>query len=355
MSASRALYWRVDLALREPYTIAYETYDSATNFFFRIERPRAFGVGCASPAPEVTGESAEECGAALAAACELLEEVSLPLDTDLRSRLRARMAATPAAGAAVDMALHDLHARTLGVPLHDLWGRARRGAVTSVTLGIESVDETLRRGEDCVAQGFRALKVKGGRDPEEDIERVRRLHERHGPQVELRLDANQGYSEEAAAHVARSLADVLELLEQPLPAGEADAARRLVRALAPLPLVADESFVSLAEGARLCASAACSGLNVKLMKVGSLADASAAARLAGAFGHACMVSCMDESALAIGAALHWALGHPEVRWFDLDGHLDLIEDPAPGAVQLEDGELRPVEKPGLGVDLQPPA
>jgi L-alanine-DL-glutamate epimerase-like enolase superfamily enzyme len=112
--------------------------------------------------------------------------------------------------------------------------------------------------------------------------------------------------------------------------------------------MADESATDLATTVRLLVAGRIEALNIKLMKVGGISPAMALDRVAAAFGVATMVSCMDEAALAIAAGLQFALASPNVRWVDLDGHLDLVDDPTAPSVALERGVLCPAAGPGFG-------
>lgn len=353
MKITRMSAWPVKMRLAEPYTIAYETVTHATNVMLRIETSGGVaGCGCAAPDLQVTGETFQSVQDDFETIIAPQLDGANPLRyARILSRLRKLLDKRPAALAMVDIALYDLLARLAGLPLYLLLGGYRRSMITSVTIGILPLEDTLRQARRRVAQGFCCLKLKGGIDVMADVERVVRVRETVGPGVRLRFDANQGYTESEALRFAHAVHHAgLEFLEQPTPRGHRGALGRISKKT-PIPIMADESLVSLPDAFDLARYPPVDQFNLKLMKVGGLSEAIKIDSVAAAADLAVMVGCMDESALSIAAALHFALARPTVRYADLDGHLDLIDDPAAGAVLLRQGRLYPRETPGLGIEL----
>ena len=353
MKITKIEAWPLDLQLKEPYSIAYETVSEARNVFLRVETSSGLtGFGCAAPDLAVTGETPEMVMEAIQQSAVPALQGSDPLRSAmLLERLSEPMRIHPSALAAVDMALHDILGKTARIPLWKLLGGFRNRIRTSITIGILPLEETAARARGYVQDGFRALKIKGGSDLEEDIRRMLRVRETVGPAIELRFDANQGYTEEEAFRFVKETKSVrIELMEQPTPVGKPDLLGRVTQGVS-IPIMADESLMTLRDAFRLARRDLVDMVNIKLMKVGGIATALQINAVARAAGLEVMVGCMDESALAIAAGLHFALARPNIAYADLDGHLDLLNDPAAGAVTLKDGYLYPSSAPGLGFNL----
>jgi L-alanine-DL-glutamate epimerase-like enolase superfamily enzyme len=341
------------MRLTEPYAIAYETIDHATNVFLRIVTDGAIvGLGCAAPDEHLTGETVESV---LGGIREIAEPVLLGADASrwaapLRC-LSRELSNRPAVRAAVDLALFDILGKSAEIPLWKLLGGCRDCIPTSVTVGILSDRDTVARARQWVNEGFRVLKIKGGRDVESDIARVQMVRAAIGGEIELRFDANQGYTVEQALHfISQTQSARLQLLEQPTPRGQLQSLAQVTRQ-STIPIMADESMMNVRDAFEIARHGLANMVNVKLMKIGGIAEAMEVDAVAGVAGVQCMVGSVDESALGIAAGLAFALSRRNVVFADLDGHLGLENDPAGGAVMLRDGSLFPSEEPGLGLEV----
>jgi L-alanine-DL-glutamate epimerase-like enolase superfamily enzyme len=330
------------LHLKTPFRIAHGTSTVRHNVMVRLDG--AVGEGALAPYYGISQSEVIEYLESLDPD-SLLGEDPLALEDALD-----RLPPGPApARAAIDIALHDYWGRQLGQPLYRLWGlNPARAPLSSLTLGIAE-DETELRQTLRVAQGFPILKLKlGAGSLEEDEAIVRLAREETG--ARLCVDANSAWQVDEAVRLIPRLAryDLL-FIEQPIPRGDSQAWHRLRQALpgGMPPLIADESVHHPQDVPPL--AGAVDGINIKLAKSGGLREARQLIVLARSLGMQVMLGCMVESSVAITAAAHLA---PLVDFADLDGNLNVIDDPYAGAT-MRAGRLVLPSGPGLGVTPRP--
>lgn len=345
--------YRRNLALTKPYTIAYQTTSEVENVFLEIELANGLvGMGAANPDPEVVGETPEQTVQNLQS--DWLSDLigrDIRLFNTMIDEARHQFPDAPGTLAALDIALHDAFALYLGIPVVQFYGQKHRLLLTSVTIGIMNVADTLVEAAEYAKQGFRVLKVKTGLNVDEDVERILTLRETYGSAMTLRVDANQGYTfADLERFLAATRSAEVELIEQPLPVGrEFD--------LVPLSnktrrrLAADESLKDAEMALTLAHQPQPFGIyNIKLMKCGGIRAALDIATIAQSANISLFWGCNDESRVSIAAALHAAFACPNTRYLDLDGSLDLAEDVVSGGFILEDGLMRPTNQAGLGLN-----
>ena len=346
--------YKKDLDLTKPYTVAYTTTTHVENAFIELELENGIiGLGAASPSTFVINEAMDATIANLQN-----EAIQLWVGRDIRhfrSIIEEANVLFPkhsATRCAIDIALHDAFGKYLGIPVLEYYGGKIRPLLTSVTIGISSVEETLQEAKSYRADGFKILKIKTGRNLEEDIERCVKVREQHGDYFKIRVDGNQGYTaEDTIAFVKATKSLGLELVEQPMPAGEEAAMRTLPEDIRKI-IACDESLKNAHSAIELVADPIVCGIfNIKLMKCGGLLGAFDIATIAKAAGLDLFWGCFDESIISITAALHAALACPSTKYIDLDGSFDLAIDIAKGGFELIDGALCPLPSPGFGCEL----
>ncbi len=343
----------VELDLRLPYRTA--THPTGLErigvVFVRFEtRQGQTAWGCAAVDPALTGETMEEVTRVCQACADRALDLN-PLNVEFAlAELAPLTENVRSARCAFDIAFYDLLGLATGLPLHRIMGGYRHRIQTSITLGMAPVKETVEMARDRARQGFLILKLKGGLEPEEDVRRVQAVR-RALPNLTVRLDAEGGYTAQQALDVARTLEHDLEMLEQPTPAADLDELCEVTQQ-SPVPILADESLKGPASALDLASRRAAHGLSIKLTTCGGLHCARQVDAIARAAQMATMVGCIHEPALLIAAGLGLALSSPNVRYGDLDGHFDLIDDPTMPGFFFEDGWLVARDVPGLGCTVE---
>lgn len=345
--------WKTDLGNTKPYTIAFKTVDEVFNAFVEVTLDNGVtGIGAGNPSEYVTGENLDQTMSALTE-----QKLQFLIGRDIRElsqltfEILLHFSATPAARAALDIALHDAFTKFLGVPLVKFLGQKITSLPTSNTIGIKNVAETLREAQEYGERGFTVLKVKLGKDLEEDIERIAKLREKFGKKFTIRIDANQGYDvNQTLQFFSRTEPYDVELIEQPLPAKAVGELKNLPEHVRKK-IAADESLLSAKDAMDLVKPPNAAGIfNIKLMKCGGISQAIKIADIAQQEGVDLFWGCNDESIVSITAALHAAFSCSHTKYIDLDGSLDLSRDEVAGGFILKDGVMYCSEKPGLGVE-----
>ena len=345
----------VELKLREPIRIragGFREIRSITAIFIRLETQRGQSAwGCTLAHPDLTGEKPADTIAVCEECARLVPDLN-PMNMEFSlGELAAFEKMTPSVMCAFDLALHDLLSIAAGMPLYRILGGYRNRIQTSVTIPIAPVQECVQIALRWAKMGFRMLKIKGGLNAEEDVRRVQAIHAAL-PNHFLRLDADEGYTVEQALDVARAINDIVEMIEQPTPAGDLLALGQ-IKTVSRVPIVADQSLHGPEFALELASKHIVDGFSIKLVTCGGLRCAQQIDAIASAAGIATMVSSSVEPALLTSAGLGLALSRPNVRYGDLDGYLHLVDDPSRAGFILEDGWLIATEVPGLGytVDL----
>ena len=344
-----------ELRLKLPYRTIYHREAEVQYIdvvFVRLEtREGQVAWGCAAFDPLLTGETRDEVLRACRACADRARDLN-PLNTEFAlAELAALTEGLPSAQCAFDIAFYDLLGLAADLPLYRLLGGYRDRIQTSVTINVGTVKETVEMARNRADQGFRILKLKGGRDPEEDVRRVRAVYEAL-PGLILRLDAEQGYTVRQAVDVARALVNHLEMLEQPVPADEGVKALQRVTQNSPVPILADESVKGPDSALALATKRAANGLSIKLATCGGLRCARQTEAVARAARLMTMVGCINEPALLTAAGLAFALSSPGVTYGDLDGYFDLADDPTRQRFVLDEGWLIATDVPGLGCTVE---
>jgi L-alanine-DL-glutamate epimerase-like enolase superfamily enzyme len=314
------------------FAIARSSADAFERVILELEADGFTGRGEAAPT-RYYGQDA-------AGVAEALGRVGIRDPWDIEGTLTENDHLPSTALAALDVALHDLAAKRLGVPLYRLLGLARPEPTSAYTLAIAEPETTIEEAKRL--SDFPILKMKvGGWEDVETVGAVAAFSE-----AEIWVDANEAFSPEEASEVARELKGIgVRMIEQLVPASAGPGAlRRATEAARPVPVISDEGAIVARDVPPL--SGCASGVNVKLAKCGGIRRALEMVHTARSLGMTVMLGCFVETSLGIAAAAQIS---GLFDFVDLDGAMLLADDPFRG-IGYEEGRMLLSEEPGLGVE-----
>ena len=356
----------VEIPVRNPYVFSHGVLKAFSNVLVWIHADRGLmGVGESSFVPgggvsEETPESTKPMIDHYLAPALIGED---PFDLErLNQKMDAAVPRNLAAKCGIDLALWDLMGKALGQPAYKLLGGSFDPQILcTYTLSIDSPERMAEQASLRKNQGYKTLVVKIGRDPATDLERLARVREAVGDEVNLRLDANEAFWPEQAIGIIRRMERYHpEFVEEPVKRWDLDGMAKVARSVG-VPISSDESNTSLESVMKIIQKGAAGIINIKISKNGGLTRSKKIAALAEAAGIPCIVGGANTYEVGRQACRHFAVSTPQAQMgMGSEGcapaSQSKIDDVTKAVMTYEDvtrgnGFVGVLPGPGLGVEL----
>ncbi|MCY1719490.1 dipeptide epimerase [Prolixibacteraceae bacterium Z1-6] len=344
------------IKLKEPFVISLGPMDYAQNVVIVIRTNKGItGFGECSPFMTINGESMETCFIVAQYLAKILkgknpiniEECSMAMDKVIYGNSSIK--------SAFDIALYDIAAQQAGVPLYKyLGGHNNKKMQIDYTISLGETDKMVEDAKKIIAGGFEIIKVKLGHSKGKDIKSIRLIREAVGPNVPIRLDANQGWTAKETPAILNELAPYnIQHCEEPIPRWDFMELPAICKN-SPIPIMADETCCDHHDAKRLIQLEACHRINIKLSKSSGIFKALKIIELAEAADMEIQIGGFLESRLGFTASAHLALASDTIVYYDFDTPLMMVEDPVSGGIQYDkNGRITLPETPGLGASIHP--
>ena len=344
---------KVKIPLKKPFITALRRVDFAEDIIVKIITDTGnIGIGNAPPTLVITGDGQDSVIAAIQEViAPKLIGMNITEQEEIFNRIDKSMLHNSSAKAAVDIAIYDLWGQYCKLPLYKLLGGYKSKFISDLTISLREPEIMAQDALEAVNRGYCDLKMKVGNDPKMDLKRIKAVRKAVGKDINIRLDANQGWKPKEAVRLIHRLEDSdlnIELIEQPVVAHDITGLK-FVTEHVETPIMADESAFGKYEVFELLAKNACDLINIKLMKAGGIHNALKIADMADTCGVECMMGCMLESKVGITAAASVAGAKKIITRADLDAADLLAEDPVVGGISYKANKINLNNKAGLGI------
>ncbi|MBU3181260.1 dipeptide epimerase [Clostridium psychrophilum] len=343
----------ISVPLKRPFKTALRTVNSVEDIIVIIKTDSGnVGFGEAPPTGVITGDTK---GAIIGAINDHIKKAIIGMDIsyfeDIMIRLNKCIVNNTSSKAAIDMALYDLFGQLYKTPLYKLLGGHKKELVTDITISVNDPQEMASDSLSAIALGYKTLKIKVGKGSTLDILRLKAVRDVVGYNVNIRLDANQGWKPKEAVLTLRKIEDAgldIEFVEQPVEAHDIEGLKFVTDNIS-IPVMADESVFSPMDALKIMQTRAADLINIKLMKTGGIYNALKICSIAEIYGMQCMIGCMLESKISVTAAAHLASAKSIITKIDLDGPILCDVDPIIGGAIFNESIITLPDSPGLGI------
>lgn len=345
---------QISVPLRTPFKTALRTVKNINDIIVIIETDTGnVGYGEVPPTGVITGDTK---GAIIGAIESHIKKAIVGMNIEnieeIMDRLDKSIVGNSSAKAGVDIAIYDLYGQLYNAPVYKLLGGYRKEITTDITISVNEPEEMAKDSIDAINRGYKTLKIKVGDNAKKDIARMKAIREAVGYDVDLRIDANQGWNYKEAIYTLKEMEDSgveIELVEQPVPAHDFEGLK-MVTDNVDIPVMADESIFTPRDAMRIMEMRAADYINIKLMKTGGIHNAIKICNIAEVYGVECMLGCMLEAKISVNAAVHLAAAKKIITKIDLDGPLLCSEDPIDGGSIFNESKITLNNEPGFGIE-----
>ena len=313
----------ISVPLKRPFKTSLRTVNSVEDIVVMIKTDLGnVGYGEAPPTGVITGDTK---GAILGAIDDHIKKAIIGMDIEhfeeIMIKLNKCIVNNTSAKAAIDIALYDLYGQLYKTPLYKLLGGYKKELITDITISVNDPHEMAKDSLSAIGLGYKTLKIKVGKDSTTDILRLKAIREIVGYNVNIRIDANQGWKPKEAILTLRKIEDAgldIEFVEQPVKAHDIEGLKFVTDNIS-IPVMADESAFSPMDALKIMQIRAADLINIKLMKTGGIYNALKICSMAEIYGTECMIGCMLEAKISVTAAAHLASAKSIITKIDLDG------------------------------------
>lgn len=347
---------KVRINLTVPFRVAFAEISYSENILIKVVTDEGIvGYGEAAPLAFVTGETADSVIGVLKMMTPGLVGMN-PLDIEsIHELMDGCILGNSSAKCAVDLAMYDIKGKLMNQPVYKVLGGYSNNVQNDITIGIAAPEEMAEEAKRRVfTNGFHILKIKAGICVADDIRAMELIRKAVGPNIRLRVDANQGYNASEAVYAMHEFQKYgIEAVEQCLPYWDFEGSAYVRSKVQGIQVMLDESIHNHLDAARACKHGCADILNIKLMKCGGLFRASQINSIAEAFGVGCMVGCMMETRLATTAGISLVAAKKNITEADCDSFM-FYEDEQTG---MEGGFVREndqfilLDRPGFGLNI----